>query len=399
MEADTATTIEAIHKSRPQAVVYATGGGMQALSWLLTMPGASNTILDARVPYATKAMGQVLSSEPATSASVETASDMARAAYKQAADLAAFGTPLMGIGCTCALATNRPKKGEHKVYAAIHSGAATTFYSLTLEKGARNRLQEDAVASRLLIRAIADGCHLPEGRSLDLALREQAGGAADAVEHVAVSEEQLGDPLEALLAGRVQTVEFSGGQVVVDAPRRGRIYLAGSFNPLHEGHRGMLAAACQTLARDPADCCYELSVGNPDKGVLPIDEVRRRLQPFLEEGLPVVITKASLFTQKAALFRDSVFVIGYDTAVRLVMPKYYGGEADMLVQFAGVHHHGSQFVVVGRVNAEGRFLSLEDMEVPHQLQDWDLFRGVPESAFRNDISSTALRQSANSQPS
>ncbi len=50
--------------------------------------------------------------------------------------------------------------------------------------------------------------------------------------------------------------------------------------------------------------------------------------------------QASLFTDKAALFPRSAFVIGYDTAVRLVAPRYYGrpggppGEdaAEMLLQ-------------------------------------------------------------------
>ena len=54
---------------------------------------------------------------------------------------------------------------------------------------------------------------------------------------------EVADPLKALLEGKVQTVEFSNGNVVIDAPRSGRVYMAGSFNPLHDGHRGMLAAA------------------------------------------------------------------------------------------------------------------------------------------------------------
>jgi hypothetical protein len=49
--------------------------------------------------------------------------------------------------------------------------------------------------------------------------------------------EEPRDPLEALLAGDVDAVEFSGGRVLVDAPRSGRVYLPGSFNPLHDGHR------------------------------------------------------------------------------------------------------------------------------------------------------------------
>ena len=58
--------------------------------------------------------------------------------------------------------------------------------------------------------------------------------------------DELGDPLEALIQGKVKTVEYSNGQVIVDAPRHGRVFMAGSFNPLHKGHRGMLAAALQT---------------------------------------------------------------------------------------------------------------------------------------------------------
>lgn len=54
---------------------------------------------------------------------------------------------------------------------------------------------------------------------------------------------QIADPVKDLLEGRIQTVEYSSGNVVVDAARAGRVYMAGSFNPLHEGHRGMLAAA------------------------------------------------------------------------------------------------------------------------------------------------------------
>lgn len=44
-----------------------------------------------------------------------------------------------------------------------------------------------------------------------------------------------GDPIDALLAGNVKSVEFGpNGQVVVDAPRTHRVILPGSFNPLHQ---------------------------------------------------------------------------------------------------------------------------------------------------------------------
>jgi hypothetical protein len=88
---------------------------VQALSWLLTVPGASRTLLDARVPYAQQALAEVLGGAvPASYASPQTARDMAMAAYRAAAQVATYGTPIIGLGCCCALATDRPKRGDHK---------------------------------------------------------------------------------------------------------------------------------------------------------------------------------------------------------------------------------------------------------------------------------------------
>ena len=52
-----------------------------------------------------------------------------------------------------------------------------------------------------------------------------------------MTEDVASEPLQALLDGKLRAVEFAGGHVVVDAPRRRRVYLPGSFNPLHDGHR------------------------------------------------------------------------------------------------------------------------------------------------------------------
>lgn len=54
---------------------------------------------------------------------------------------------------------------------------------------------------------------------------------------------EIADPIAELLKGNIETVEYSNGNVIVNAPRGAKVYMAGSFNPLHEGHRGMLAAA------------------------------------------------------------------------------------------------------------------------------------------------------------
>ena len=56
-------------------------------------------------------------------------------------------------------------------------------------------------------------------------------------------------------------------------------------------YRGLLSAALKTKGLAETDGCFELSVGNPDKGQLPLDEIKRRVSQFVEQGLPLVVTQ------------------------------------------------------------------------------------------------------------
>jgi hypothetical protein len=129
------------------------------------------------------------------------------------------------------------------------------------------------------------------------------------------------------------------------------------------------------------------------QGMLPLEEIKRRVSQFTSTGLPLVVTQAPLFTQKADMFHDSVFVVGYDTAVRLVKPEYYGSDQAMLLQFAKLRHQGCSFLVAGRVDDNGTFKTLADMEMPAVLPRGGLFEEIPATEFRADVSSTELRAS------
>jgi hypothetical protein len=99
------------------------------MTWLLSVPGASKTVLEARIPYGGgKSMAEILAKEPQTYACTLTAVDMARAAYRQAAHLSEFGVPILGVSCTCALATDRVKKGDHKARPLPASHLPETFH-------------------------------------------------------------------------------------------------------------------------------------------------------------------------------------------------------------------------------------------------------------------------------
>ena len=149
-----------------------------------------------------------------------------------------------------------------------------------------------------------------------------------------------------------------------------KLVLPGSFNPLHKGHIGVLeeAAALQRLPRDTSIedglAVFEISMHNADKGVIDEEELRLRLRGFYDIGASVVITaEHPTFVSKAKVRQISTvltascvvrdfpvhpdassfcfvyychfffkllpgrsFVVGYDTAVRIVNPQYYEGQ-------------------------------------------------------------------------
>jgi len=153
----------------------------------------------------------------------------------------------------------------------------------------------------------------------------------------------------------------------------------GSFNPLHVGHTHLLRSAEQLCGRHGL---LELSIKNVDKPELDVDEIERRLEFIFE---PVILTRAPTFIEKAELFPGAWFAMGYDTAIRLIDPKYHPDVPAMLQKFQSLE---TRFVVAGRLH-NGVFQALENIQIPIGFED--LFIPVPEKIFRADISSTELR--------
>jgi hypothetical protein len=175
------------------------------------------------------------------------------------------------------------------------------------------------------------------------------------------------------------------GTIRVGPPRPAAV-LSGSFNPLHHGHTGLAAAAERHLGVPVA---FELSVTNADKPELPPDEVARRVAQFVGVA-PVWVTRAATFEAKADLFPGTVFVLGYDTAVRLIDPKYCGGNPGRrdaaLRKLLGLRCR----VVVGGRLAAGAFRTWDGGELADEFAG--LFVPLTEADFRADVSSTALRE-------
>ena len=86
-------------------MIAVTGGGALLLADLLTVPGASATVLEARVPYSANALAEFIGAAPDQACSVDTACDIAMAAYARALVLSGDDPQhRFGFGCTASLA-------------------------------------------------------------------------------------------------------------------------------------------------------------------------------------------------------------------------------------------------------------------------------------------------------
>lgn len=165
------------------------------------------------------------------------------------------------------------------------------------------------------------------------------------------------------------------------------LLLPGSFNPLHHGHLELAAAASRRAGRPAA---FELSVVNVEKPPLDEEQVRRRAAQLTGRAC-LWLSRAPTFRDKARLFPGVTFVVGADTAARIVHPGYYGGdERQMRAALAEIRAQRCRFLVGGRLDAAGGFVLAEQLPLPEAFRD--LFTGLGEDEFRRDLSSTDLRR-------
>ena len=125
--------VSRLHAAPQRGVFAVTGGGGELLGELLSVGGASNTVLEARVPYAANALSELLGAAPEQACSARTASAMAMAAYQRAIVL--NDSPranLFGFALTASLATTRTKRGAHRVHLGLQTASSTSHWHLNL---------------------------------------------------------------------------------------------------------------------------------------------------------------------------------------------------------------------------------------------------------------------------
>jgi hypothetical protein len=369
--------ISTIHTGPHKLVLEFAGAGSLALWWLHCVAGSSATVLEATDRYAPDSLIDLLKFQPDIFVSAETAIAMAQKAYERAVHL--DGTDhnafLLGVACTATIATSYTKRGEHYCVIAVQSAEGITTYNLRMKKGHRDRTGEEDLVSRLLVKALVEAGSIKQHIPLELT----------AGEHLREHHHTFTDPIDRLMIREIQTVTvYPNGQQVANQFVNGAI-LSGSFNPLHHGHVRLSEVASELLG---TPIVFELPIVNADKGTLTLSEIHQRLEQFHGENT-VVLSRAPLFRDKALLFPGCVFIIGYDTAARLVSPYYYDGEEGMYEALETIRNAKCRFMVAGRFY-QGQFCTIHDIRIPPMFRD--MFKELAEDHFRVDISSTELRK-------
>ncbi len=365
--------IALLHRATGKYAAALTGGGSGLAGRLLSVPGGSRTVLEIVVPYGEEALADYLGFRPASYCSAAASRDLARRACERARRLAP-GCTVLGLGCTASLRSDRPKRGDHRCHVAIHTAQATHTWSLTLTKEARSRAEEETVVELLALNALAAGLGVAQQMPVPLLPGEE----------VVVETQEGADAFTQFLLGRSLTVCCDpDGRFRSDAVRS-KLILPGSFNPLHEAH---VELAHTTAAMEQTEAAFEISLVNVEKSALSEEEARRRLAQFAWRS-PVWLTRAPTFIEKARLFPGAVFVLGSDTAARIVDLRFYeDSEEQLSAALTEFRALGCRFLVAGRVDASRKFIGLEQIAIPEPHRD--LFREIP---FRHDVSSTQLRQ-------
>jgi nicotinic acid mononucleotide adenylyltransferase len=434
--------------TKKQIVLNTTGVGSQCVSWLLGVSGASSTILEANIPYSMSATDMLMHPQTNHSyVSASTALHLSKRAYLRALELQTYNTfdstvrnyvlntmeGVVGVACTGTIKTNRPKMGDHKAHISVYHKHGYQTYDIVLEKDKRDREGEENLVSLLILNAIADCC-LDASDSNTTELKKFIAETLTSVEEV---KHELvanfdnvfnssffnGDDQIALYVPSIsaelsqvdstalfqKSLASSNGQSVL------KLVYPGSFNPLHKGHAQLVVAANTILARHYPErkivTIFELSVDNVDKDPLSESTVRHRLEQFSQDNhetqllkqslnfdnVCVAITRAPLFLKKAELIPGSVFLVGIDTAMRLVDPKYYNDSQEQMIQaLITFKSLNCKFLVAGRLNQKDpndhTFITLKDIDMSQLIGFKDLFIEIPSDEFRVDISSSQLRK-------
>jgi len=361
--------------------LYTTGGGTPAIGVLTGIAGASNCIFEARLPYATLVTDKIIKpflAEANGYCNKEVALALTEAAYndiistylEETKDLDSLTTcNFIGIGSTSAIMSKTIKKGDHRMHAFYkksNNGLITECvqYDFILSKGKRSREDEDKViADVILNKILADATNLQSEVVENEYLFEE--------EKIIKTVHTLDNPIDEVLEGKKKFVLFIPNNksnsdnkftVFTNIKITNSIIFPGSFNPLTIGHVQLILETINHLgfsSEDHPPIILEIGL-NADKGALTRVQIEGRIKQILDQlnihgikNIGIAVTSSPLYLQKTEIFQQCTYIIGADTAIRLLDPKYTKDCIfELVYSLSLIQSRGTKFIVGGRICKE-----------------------------------------------
>lgn len=343
--------LELEHLPDSDAWIYlaSTGAGAGAQNMLWRVPGASSFLAGASLPYSRHEMQAFCGYEPAEYVHDNTAISMAVSAFLRACQSCPKGRNPIGIGCTASVATLKPHRGAHRYWVAAINGEG--WVHLTGSELAKNSA------------SYRDS----DGDFVDSEIEQVL------LDSVAKAHYWRGD--EVLQPNVLGLPWFLANGRREASPTGAVELLPGAFNPVHAGH----------LDVSSRDTIFQLSLRTPHKDPVSIVEALKRVAAINAAGHDALVeNEASTFLAKARKWPGSTFVIGSDTLVRILDPKYGHPIVPMLQEFNAL---GTRFKIAQRTGDPDVWDILEGIPAPVHF----MFERLKDSQYAG-LSSTQIRE-------
>lgn len=438
--------IAKLHASPLMASIMCTGAGAGVQQLLLEVQNASQTVIEAGLPYDQAVLSRFLGRTPEKFVTREVALSMAANAWIRAREnLVENGKNpdhAIGLGLTAAIASSSPKRADFRLIAAVRDHTSFYLVEIFFEKGL-----PDSKGAGFSILNRKDAAEFSDLVGVNLLLHV-AG-----IQQFPMNEKGIdlrrGTVQKALSAldGDEKAFDFNGSKIilkpeVIPAARssemviddsltsltcthyidsltlRNLIFIPGSFKPFHAGHRRMAELAHEISGKEPVFLFNRHHAFKPGDGTMSEfsdEELGARMGQFRNYASTMLLRETPLFVQMVEKIakrraadpdRDTYetidFVIGVDTMRKILDPQFCN--PDMITILRRLHAARAHFYVASRYEdvalatgaptgtpaPQRKLVKMQDVLLEYRVSGayWDMFEPL---SCRVDMSSTKIR--------
>ena len=160
--------IKKLHNNPYKLISVITGAGVTAITDMLSVPGASKTVLEVIVPYSKSALEFYKNAPIINHVSVKESQELALLAYRRGKNYIKNNEDYIAISCTAAISTIPQRKGEDRAHISWTNGKEIKSVSIYLSKMFRSRISQERLISDLIINSIAESFGIDLKLDLDL---------------------------------------------------------------------------------------------------------------------------------------------------------------------------------------------------------------------------------------